>query len=269
MRSSSPRWVVARSILVLSIVLIGTSDARAIFVNTGSASLTSPANHDGLAFDGTNWHIANPFTTTYHNYSSTFTYLGDTNIGAGFDLRGMAYDPNTNHLFTSDDGDNIVREVTTGGTIVSQFNTGITQLNAVAFDRRDNTIWLAYFTGRIEKRTRTGALVSSFTAAQHWTGLALDPVNNTLLAMDDPDTVYEFRFDGTALGPVIPTDQLPNNGLGLAYDASIGRLYATSQTPGVITFFDDPSRVPEPGSLVLAACAAGIFVRRRRGALAG
>ena len=265
MRASSNRLLLVHTMSATALVLLGASAAHAVFVNAGSVSLTSPGNHHGIAFDGTNWHIGNTFTTSYHNYSSSFAYLGDTNIGAGADLRGVAYDPNTNHLFTSDDGDSTVREVTIGGTVVSQFNTGISTLNAVAFDARDNTIWLAYFNGRIDKRTRTGTVISSFTAPHNWTGLALDPVNNTLLAMDDPDTVFEYRFDGTSLGAVIPTDQLSGNGQGLAYNASIGRLYATSQTPGIVTFFDDPSRVPEPASLAtLGVAAASVLVRRRR-----
>ena len=127
-----------------------------ICVNGGSVALTSPGNHHGIAFDGANWHIGNPFANNYHNYAANFTYLGDTSVAGVADLRGVTYDANSNHLFVGDDADSHVAEVTLGGAIINQFATGNTTLNALAYDRRDDTLWLAYFNGRIEKRTRAG-----------------------------------------------------------------------------------------------------------------
>jgi len=266
MRDSSPRRRSMLSVVcLLAPVMVANDTALATFTLTGSVPLTSSGNHHGIAFDGSQWHIADPFTNIFHNYNSGFGFLGDTTVAGVSDMRGMTYDANSGHLFVGDDGTNIVREVTTAGTEIQQFNSGVSTLNALAYDRRDNSIWLAYFNGQIEKRTRTGTLISSFTKPQNWTGLALDPINNSLLAMEDGDTVWEMKFDGTTVGQVIPTDQIPNNGQGLAYDFNFGRLYATSQVPGNVTIFTDPSRVPEPASVaVMASACLLLSVRRRR-----
>ena len=264
MRGSQLSWR-AGFLSMLMAMFAGLAPARAAFVNAGSVSLTSPGNHHGIAFDGSNWHIANPFTNTYHNYAANFTFLNDTSVAGVSDMRGLTYDANSNHLFVGNNGPSTVSEVTLGGTIVNQFTSAISGLNALAFDRRDNTIWLAHFNGAIEKRTRTGTLISSFTAPFNVTGLALDPVSNSLFIMEsDFDSVSEYRFNGTLVGVAVAADQIPDNGQGLAYDPSIGRLYATTQGPGVVTFFDDPSRVPEPGGLALVGGAAALGLRRRR-----
>jgi hypothetical protein len=253
------------AVAALSVLLLSYQPARAGFTYAGSVSLTSPDNHHGIAFDGTNWHIADPFNNNYHNYSSSFTYLNDTTVSGVADMRGLTYDPNSNDLFVNDYQSHNVFEVTVGGIVVSSFNTGNPGLNGLAYDRRDNTMWLLYFGGLIEKRSRTGTLISSFNTSLEQTGIALDPVSNTLLTMEsDSDSVDEYRFDGTLVGQVITTDQIPFNGQGLAYDPSIGRLYATSQQPGVVTFFDDPSRVPEPSGVAMGAIAMALLRRRRR-----
>src|SRR3954447_7525288 len=156
MRDSASRYRSALSVVsILAPVLLANASALAIFTQTGSVPLTSPGNHHGIAFDGSQWHIADPFTNIFHNYNSGFGFLGDTTVSGVSDMRGMAYDANSGHLFVGDDGTNIVREVTTTGTEIQQWNPGVSTLNALAYDRRDNSIWLAYFTGRIEKRTRT------------------------------------------------------------------------------------------------------------------
>jgi hypothetical protein len=154
--------------------------------------------------------------------------------------------------------------MTAAGSQINQFST-TSRLNALAYDSRDDTIWLAYFTGLVEKRTRTGGLLTSFTAVPEWTGLAIDTRNNTLLLLEDNDKLYEYHMNGTLVGQPIATDMIPDNGQGLAYDSSTGRLYATTQQgPGRVTIFDDASRVPEPASWMLALGALAVISRSRR-----
>src|SRR5678815_2731766 len=151
MRDSSPRCRSMLSVVcLLAPVMVANGTALATFTMTGSVPLTSSGNHHGIAFDGSQWHIADPFTNIFHNYNSGFGFLGDTTVAGVSDMRGMTYDANSGHLFVGDDGTNIVREVTTAGTEIQQFNSGVSTLNALAYDRRDNSIWLAYFNGQIE-----------------------------------------------------------------------------------------------------------------------
>jgi hypothetical protein len=157
-----------------------------------------------------------------------------------------------------------VYEMTTSGAIVQQFNTGFGGLNAIAFDSRDNTLWLLQSSsGTVEHRTRTGSVLSSFTTGVGWTGLAIDIRNDSLLLLqNDDDFVDEYSTTGTFLGQPVATDQLPSNGQGLFYDPALGRLYATSQE-GIVSVFSDPNRIPEPstGHLTLLCISVGFWRR--------
>jgi hypothetical protein len=265
-RMSFPRL---RLILLLTAMMLAGAHgvAEAIFTKTDEIHLTTDGSHHGLAFDGADWHIGNPFTDTIRTYDAAFNYLSTIVVPGVQDMRGIAFDSNSGHLFAGDDSTNVVREITLSGTQVNQFSgAGISSsLNALAYDSRDDTIWLAYFSGLIEKRARTGTLINSFSKIPNWTGLAIDKRSNSLLALEDNDTLFEYRFDGTLIGQIIATDQIFENGQGLAYDSNIGRLYATTQIPGVVTVFDDPSRVPEPPTVVFAGMAivAAIGIRTR------
>jgi len=248
---------------LVALCLINPPPAFALFSKSGEISLTTGFNHHGLAFDGNYWHIANALNSNFRTYDASFNYVSTTTITGFTDTRGLTFDPNSGHLFVGDLY-GMIREVSTTGVVIQGFSIP-SNLNALAYDARDNSIWIADYSGLIEHRTRTGSFLSSFTGSRAWTGLALDTVNNTLLALEDGDTLYEYRLDGTLIGQIIPTDQIYENGQGLAYDSLAGRLYATTQAPGRITIFNDPSRVPEPtgfsllclSSLALAIAAGG------------
>lgn len=262
------------SFLALVVAIFAVSPAAANFIKIGEIVLSSTGNHHGLAFSGANWHIANDFTNTFHNYDASFNYINDSTVAGISDMRGMTYDRNSGHLFVGDDGGAVVKEVTLSGSIIQSWTGGGSGLNALAYDARDDTIWIAYYgNGQVEHRTRVGGFLSSFsTAPRAWTGLALAPPSNTLFLMDDnvDDTVWEYTFAGALVGQVITTDQMTGNGLGLAYDPATAILSATSQE-GRVSFFQDISRVPEPATMALigvatlAGCGSGgLLVKRRR-----
>ena len=255
----------AQAIAVTTVMFTCTRAAVADFVGAGSVALSTDSSHHGIAFDGARWHIAKPVSGTFRNYTPGFTFVDETTVAGVLGMRGMTYDPDSGHLFVGDYETGRVREITTQGVEISQFlafQPG--GLNALAYDPRDDSIWLAYFDGTIEKRNSQNIITVSILTTWDWTGLALDPVNNSLLALEDNDTLLEYRTNGTFLGTRLASDVIPNNGQGLAYDATIGRLYVTSQMPGHVTFFDDPSRVPEPACSAIALLGMVLASCRRR-----
>jgi hypothetical protein len=258
----TPRYLLLFA--ALPVVTLSPTPAAAQFVKTGEIVIGpgGSGSYLGLAFGGGQWHVAD-VEAGFRTYTPGFDYLSQTAVPGANSARGLAFDPGTGHLFLSDTA-GVVREVTVGGSVVGQFAAG-TPLNAVAYDPGSDTLWLAYYTGGIEHRTRAGGVLGSFNGVRQWTGLALDGGRGTLLAMEDGDTVYEFRPDGTPLGAVVTTDQIPDNGFGLAYDAALGRLYATGQF-GPVVVFDDPARVvPEPATVgLIAAAALGLVGAARR-----
>jgi hypothetical protein len=240
-------------------------DARAEFFKTSQQTLPTQfdAAHENITFDGAHWYISAGLTGRFITYDPDFTSPRFTPLAGFTDTRGMTHDPATGHLFVGDWQSGAVREITTGGATVSQFTGGFS-LEGLTFDPRDNTLWLSYFTGAVEHRTRSGGVLSSFNGApgRAWAGIALDPASNTLLLMDNDDTVYEYSFAGAELGAPLPGDQIDGNGLGLFYVPTLGRLYTTSQE-GFLTIFDDPARVPEPGGILLLG-GAGVLLGLRR-----
>jgi len=247
---------------------------QAGFVQIGGLPMTPPpAIPHGMAFDGLQWHIANAVTDTFTTYTPSFTRLNDASVVGISDMRGLAFDSSTGRLFVGDLETTIVRQVTSTGDIISQFSgNGLNYLNALSYDPVTDTLWLAYFSnGVVENRTKTGDLLSSFAdPAYQWTGLAIDPISRTLLLLETDDKVLEYKLDGTPLGAAIGTDQIAENGQGLAYDPSTGTLYASAQYSDHITVFSDPSRViPEPSSFVVSAGLALAIIKCRRTKSAG
>jgi hypothetical protein len=242
--------------------LSGTSSAA--FTQTAVIDLPTSGRHYGIVFDGTQWHVADTNNHIY-NYDAAFNYVSTTTVNLlDVNLRGLAYDPQTNHLFAANFENENVRELTLDGQQIQQFQTGALEIDSVAFDPADNTVWTADFTGSLMKYSRTGQLLASFSSLHEWTGLALDTYHDTLLVLDNDDTLYEYDFSGHLLGRIIATDLISGNGLSLTYDSTLGRLYAVSDF-GFVTILDDASRaVPEPSAAALLLPAAlGLLIRRR------
>ena len=61
---------------VLTFFLLLAQTAEADFTFSNEFGLGSSGDHHGIAFDGVNWHIADPFDNTFHNYDSNFNFLG-------------------------------------------------------------------------------------------------------------------------------------------------------------------------------------------------
>ena len=227
------------------------------------------AGPHGLAVAGDRWYIANTTTAQVSVHDLNFNRVGQFVVPGIADARGLVYDPTDGTLFVGDLTTTVVRHVSLTGTILGQFTgNGAADLNALAYDSVSDSLWLAYFSGgKIENRTKQGALLATFSDPTYqWTGLAVDAVRRTLLALETDDQLIEYELDGTKLGLALGDDPA-GNGQGLAYNAGTGRLYVTSQIGDVVSIYRDASRVPEPGSgpLLVAAIAASLSSRLRRG----
>lgn len=264
-------------IMLILINLVVVPQAFAAFVKIDEVNLITRIefggtsvgiSQHGIAYDGSNWYFPNaqgdpfPGGSILGKYDNNYEYIESIWIPGLDSTRGLTYDRNSDHLFIGDQDTGIVREITKGGDKIQQFSaSGL--LNALAYDAATDTIWSAHFSGIIEHRTRSGALISSFDGGLNWTGLAIDEINNTLILLKNTDTVYEFKYDGTLIGQIISTDMIAQNGQGLAYDSMSGTLWATGQF-GKLTILQDASRVPEPATLSLLALGAAAMLRRRR-----
>ena len=247
-------------------VLCCAGAARAAFTKVTAVPVKPGAY--GITFDGTQWHISEVGSNRWANYDPDFNFIDYTDLsgptGNG-GIRGIEYSPVSGTVFTVG-YDSPVREYRLDGSLVQTWDLSSSG-DGLAVDPRDGSVWVAPFAAPIQHRTAAGALISSFKPDFNVNGIAVDPVNDTLLVLqgnnnfEDDDRLYEFRPDGTPLGQLLG-DEIPQNGLDLAYDGATGTLYAAAQE-GVVTIFRDPSRVPEPGGLLLFG-AAGLLLRRRR-----
>lgn len=242
-KASCSRILVAVGV-VASVVGLA-SPLAAEFVNTDVIALSDQAH--GIAFDGSVWHIARPVSVPglWNNYDDNFAFVDSVILDGTSDTRGLTYDNATGTLFVSDVSDDRVYEYSLDGTELHQFGTSAGFANALALDVNDNTLWIAYFSGLVERRSRTGVLIDSFTTGPglEWTGLAIDLISDTLLLLETDDRLYEFAKDGTLIGQLLDEDEVTDNGQGLYYDSTRARLYATGQA-GFVSVFQDPSRHP-------------------------
>jgi len=257
----------------IALILGVVGQAKAAFIPVDSETLI-PFTW-GIAYDGdATWSVGQFISTGWALYDTDFILTGSggaSNTGA---KRGLAYDGLTDTVFAARrDATDAIYEVSLANTVVQQFNTGTSfNLNGVATDSTDGSLWLAYFDGVIENRTSTGGLISSFVGggvgAGDWTGIVVDSFNNTLLVLGGVDELFEYDKSGSLIGQQA-LSLAGNNGLGVEYIADTGKLYVTSQD-GVLTILQDAGRigaVPEPSTLTLFALGGAglvVFVRRRQ-----
>lgn len=234
-----------RALVVATILLLAPIWAQAQFSKQADIPISTSNNH-GIAFDGSQWHIAAIINTpSFNTFDSAFTFQNSVTVAGAISIRGLTYDPNSGNLFLGSNANSTVYEVTTSGTELNSFVAGSGNINALAYDPRDDTIWLARFTGEIEQYARNGGLIDSFSTGPDldWTGMALDLCTGNLFLLENGDQVYEYQTDGTQIGLVIPTDQIIGNGQGLYYDASTAQLWATSQNDDAALFQDSTRQV--------------------------
>ena len=213
-----------------------------LFAKVDQIEIAQQSNIFGIAFDGVTWHIAQLGRNTFANYDSDFGFLDTTAVAGVGDMGGLAFAANTGTLFVVDRATSVVREVALDGTVLGQFTGDSRTLNGLAYDPNTDTLWLVYFHGIIENRTLDGVLISSFTNNLRWSGIAVDPVSDTLLLLDDSDRLFEYSKVGFQLWLLLedrdetPDEQIVGNGLALDYDASSGTLHITTQSNGVAIF---------------------------------
>ncbi len=92
------------------------------------------------------------------------------NLGGGpEDGLGITYDPTNNSLWIADFKGGSVENRALDGTLLSAFNTGISDQAALALDHADGTLWIVEWTqnGDFRQFSKAGALLST----QHYGGL--------------------------------------------------------------------------------------------------
>jgi hypothetical protein len=199
----------------------------------------------------------------------------------------VAYDRNNDRMVLLEWNTGDVRYHSMDGSFQSSFSTGLTSANGMAWDPRDGSLWVANFSGFVRHHAADGTLLSNFNSGLLLSGLALDPVNDSLLLLraDGPggiggsldDQLWEFSTSGVNLGQLWGAGEIPGNGSGLEYLPHEGKLYVKSginpQQPSqpfdATRIYQDLGRVPEPatGSLALLAvilCSDRRSRRRRR-----
>jgi DNA-binding beta-propeller fold protein YncE len=277
MGAGRPTKTVVAALGLLCAVLSTAGEARGQFVKIAEHNIGFYPF--GIAFDGTQWHIAEATTRRWGNFDANFNFISFTTLSSApvnAGIRGLDYDASSNHLFVVDhDQTRIYESTLAGGGVQNWFYASGSAPQDVTVDPRDNTLWIAEFGGTIQHRTKTGTLLGSFSTGLNLTGVALDVTNDSLLVLQTnfpgvpDDEVYEFRTNGTPLGQLMG-DQVVNNGQGIDYDPLTGKLYVTSGIavpgPGTVTVFQDVTRIPEPTgtAAVFIAVACRSFARPRR-----
>lgn len=230
------------------------------------------------------WHASG--TTGWWTYDDAYTtpYVMTTADGADM-IRGVEYDSLNNRmvLFRGDTGE--VRFHAMDGSYISSINTSFSTGNGISVDQRDGSLWLAYFGGQVRHYSSAGSLLSQFSAGFNLSGIALDPVSESLLMLraDGPggangafdDELWEFRTDGANLGRRWTSSEIKGNGVGLEYLPNQGKLYVAAQfnasVPSepyfAVSFYQDLGRVPEPASwigVLIGTWAISCLRMRRR-----
>ena len=213
---------------------------------------TSSGQAHGITTDGASWYIAQIFSPQWDVFDADFNYVSTT-TAPGSQFRGISYRETTGTMLAADYGTGEIRECALDGSQLDVL-PGLGSMNAIAAHRIDGTFWIATFANGIYHYDADGSPLGSFTVPFFVTGLAIDEAAGTLLILEsNDDLVYEYDFDGASLGAVIASDQVPDNGQGLFYDAYTATLYATTQTPATLTIFQDPDR-PTLGDDCFADC---------------
>jgi len=234
-----------RPIAALASTILAAA-AHADFEIIGEAELaTSSGQAYDITLDATSFYVAQIFTPEWDVFDPAFEYLTTTQAGAGQQFRAIGFSEQRATMFAADYPTGVIHELALDGTPIGSFaGAAPGQINAVAVDRLDATIWIATFDGDVLQYDPEGTLLASFEVPFFVTGLAIDEAAGTLLLMESlDDLVYEYDRAGNQVGIPVPIDIIPDNGLGLAYDAFTATLYATTQTgPARVTIFQDPDR---------------------------
>src|SRR5262249_20282214 len=133
--------------------------------------------------------------------------------GPSPEMRGIDWDPTRQLVFYSEPfGRNIVY-AKSDGTYVGNF-ASTDFVNGLSVNPTTGDIWLASFDGRVERVDGAGHILQTFTAPFTLTGIAVDPLRNSLYLMRADgsagvggafdDEVYEFSYDGVNRGLQIP-----------------------------------------------------------------
>lgn len=228
--------------------------ARAHFIRVGDYPVPdglwlarSPQQWHGSAYGG------------WLTYNDDFHRTGTVRVPGVAMVRGLDYDPLSGLMVLIDyDRSTLVRATLQGDLVSSGFLRGLGPPNGVTVNPLDGSIWVAHISGEVYQVTPAGTILRSFRVGFNLTGIAVDPLRDTLFLLGNggggtlDDDVFEFTYSGTNLGRVIDADEVPGNGLGRDYLPELGRLYVSAQLDSRVFLFDDPDRVvPEPAGLAL------------------
>ena len=156
------------------------------------------------------------------------------------DIRGVAFDKTSGHLFAVDHITNTVIEIdlvgTTLNSVVDSFSSdgGSFDLNAVAIDPIRNELYAVHFLPSASQVRVFSLATKTFTgvqwnAGQTLSGAAFDSGRDSLLLMENKkDLVLEFSRTGQSFGEVITGDAVNGDGQNLHYNDATGRLFVVS-----------------------------------------
>jgi hypothetical protein len=231
---------------------------------------TPPFN--SLARGDGEWHAAgiSGWWTFDNAYSTPWVLTAAAGVS---NILDVAYDQHNDRMVLLEWNTGEVRYHSMDGTFQSSFPTGLVSANGIAWDRRDGSIWVGNFSGFIRHYGASGTLLNGFNTGLLLSGLALDPVHNSLLLLRADgsggiggpldDQLWEFSTSGSNLGQLWSASEIPGNGNGLEYLPDEGKLYVKSgvnpqqpsQPYNATRIYRDFGRIPEPatGSMALLA----------------
>jgi hypothetical protein len=145
-----------------------------------------------IAHQGNQWDASTE--GGWFSYDANFNLLSRTRISDVGQIRGISFDSKADQLVMYDFDHRYLLRVSLNGHIMSRiFDSGNSQINGVSVDPRDSTLWLARFGGEVDHVTAKGKVLGRFAAGFNLSGIAIDPVQNSVFLMraDGPEVPAE------------------------------------------------------------------------------
>lgn len=209
-----------------------------VYYSTGyTAAQTQTSTYDGLV---DTWVTETSYTTVfscYYSFSPATSTYKDFEVPGGYTNVGLAYDPVLDCLWSGDYTNGEVHAVNKyTGEEISSFSIpdGDTNLQGVAYDASDDTLWVCLDTnGLICNYSKSGELIrtiNTFSGVMLTAALSCIPDTNYLLVGVNLSPVLHKidKTTGVEVGTITVSGITDSGGTdGLAYDESDDTLWVT------------------------------------------